>query len=248
MFTGIDHLVVAVPDPDAAVDALAAELGLTAGGGGRHDRLGTFNRLIWLGDSYLELIGVFDPELARASWVGRPTLRALEDGGGLATWALASDAIEADVDRLRAAGSDVSAAETGERIRPDGRVVRWRLAAPPALGPDLPPFVIEHDVASAEWTPEERAARSADRARLTAIELAVDDVARTTLRFLSTLDLRFRPSLLGRGARDADIGPQIVRIRPRPRVGAPDVTIRLAVPGREAHEADLLGCHWIVEP
>src|SRR5436305_10254030 len=108
MLTGIDHLVIAVEDPDAAADELAETLGVPAGGGGRHDHLGTYNRLIWLGDTYLELIGVFDPIVAATSWVGAPTLRALEDGGGLATWAIATDSIDEDVARLRARGSDVA--------------------------------------------------------------------------------------------------------------------------------------------
>ena len=68
---GIDHVVLAVDDPDAAAAELEAKLGLAATGGGRHEALGTFNRLVWLGDSYLELIGVFDRELA-ARELARP--------------------------------------------------------------------------------------------------------------------------------------------------------------------------------
>ena len=217
MLIGIDHLVIAVPDPDSAAADLAAALGLTPGGGGRHDRLGTYNRLIWLGDTYLELIGVFDAELAGESWVGaadaaRPRIRA---GTGLATWAVATDDIEGDLARLRATGSDLGPVQPGERTRPDGRVVTWRLAAAPTLEPAGPPFLIEHDPTSAEWTAADRAARAAEPARLTALEIGVTDVAATTFRFLKTVGLRFRPSLQGGGARDADIGRQIVRIRPR---------------------------------
>ncbi|TMD28247.1 MAG: VOC family protein, partial [Chloroflexi bacterium] len=53
MLLGIDHLVIAVAVPDDATAQLEQELGLTSAGGGRHDTLGTFNRLVWLGDSYL---------------------------------------------------------------------------------------------------------------------------------------------------------------------------------------------------
>src|SRR5262245_44138496 len=95
MIRGIDHLVVAVEDPDAAVAALSTGLGLEADVGGRHEALGTFNRLVWLGDSYLELIGVFDRDRAAASWIGRPTLAGLEAGGRLVTWAVAVDDVEA---------------------------------------------------------------------------------------------------------------------------------------------------------
>src|SRR5690348_16517781 len=107
MLLGIDHLVIAVADPDLAVLELEDRLGLAPGGGGRHERLGTFNRLVWLGDTYLELIGVFDPELAAESWVGAPALRSLEAGGGLATWAIATDDVSADAGRLRDRGSDL---------------------------------------------------------------------------------------------------------------------------------------------
>ena len=63
MFLGIDHLVVAVADPYDAAVTIEGELGLAASGGGRHDALGTLNRLVWFGDSYVELIGVFDRTL-----------------------------------------------------------------------------------------------------------------------------------------------------------------------------------------
>ena len=44
-------------------------------------------------------------------------------------------------------------------------------------------------------------------------------------RNLRTLDLRFRPSLSGRGARDTDIGLQVLRLRPRRDPVAPMATI-----------------------
>ena len=69
MFLGIDHLVIAVTDPDHATAQLERVLGLAATNGGRHDALGTFNRLVWLGDTYVELIGVFDRALAERSWM-----------------------------------------------------------------------------------------------------------------------------------------------------------------------------------
>ncbi len=249
MLTGIDHLVIAVADPDAAAEDLAATLGIEPGGGGRHDALGTYNRLVWLGDTYLELIGVFDQQLAAASWVGAPTLRALEGGGGLATWALASDAIDDDVARLRAQGSDIGGPLTGERLRPDGAVVRWRLAAPPRLGPDLPPFLIEHDATAAEWTPAERAGRATGPARLTVLELAVDQVPPTVQAFLRSTGLRFRPSLAGGGSRDADVGRQIVRLRPRRAAGAAPHTIHLHVRGvTAAADIDKYGIRWRLAP
>lgn len=253
MFLGIDHLVIAVADPDDAAAELERELGLAATGGGRHDALGTFNRLVWLGDAYVELIGVFDRSLAEQSWIGAPTLRALDAGGGLVTWAIATDDLETDVAALRAIGSDLGDPVGGERRRRDGAVVRWRLSMPRRLGPADPPFLIEHDAASAEWTPADHAARAAQThpiggpVRLEVLELPVDDVNGTIQRFLRATGLRFRPSLSGGGSRDADIGGQTLRLRPR-RDGSASAVIRLAAPVAEERTADLLGCRWVVRP
>src|SRR5664279_4167440 len=47
----IDHVLIACADPDVAAKAVETQLGLRVTGSGRHTALGTFNRLIWLGDS-----------------------------------------------------------------------------------------------------------------------------------------------------------------------------------------------------
>lgn len=237
MLLGIDHLVIATADPDAAAVELEAALGLSPGGGGRHEGLGTYNRLVWLGDTYFELIGVDDPERARASWVGAPTIRALARGGGLATWAVASDGLPADLERLRAQGASWEGPFGGERRRPDDRLVRWSIAVPPRLDPDEPPFLIAHDPTSAEWTPDERRDRAAAvhaaggpiRLETLALPVAPSAMPARSLALLRALGLPFRPSLAGRGARDASLGGQTVRLAPAPD-GTPP-TVHLAVVG-----------------
>jgi HPt (histidine-containing phosphotransfer) domain-containing protein len=67
-----------------------------------------------------------------------------------------------DVARLRAAGSPIGEPVAGSRVGPDGEVVRW-VCAFPELGPERPPFLIEHETAGAEWDDEARAARAAFR-------------------------------------------------------------------------------------
>jgi hypothetical protein len=253
MFLGIDHLVIAVTDPDAAATELERELGLAATGGGRHDALGTFNRLVWFGDTYVELIGVFDRSLAERSWIGAPALRTLDAGGGLATWAIATDALEADLERVREIGSNLGEPIDGDRRCEDGTVVRWRLATANTLGPSEPPFLIEHDRSAAEWTPGDRAARAAlphpigGPVGLEVLELPVDDVNASIRQFLKAVGLRFRPSLAGGGSRDADVGGQIVRLRPV-RAGSGAAVIRLAAPVAGEHAQQLLGCRWVVRP
>ncbi len=280
MLLGIDHVVIACADVATAALALEHATGLRATGGGRHERLGTENQLVWMGDSYLELIGVTDPTLAAASWIGAPTLRALEaarlralegseprsavdepgmrsapDGGvgALATFALATDDLDAELSRLRGHGARLEGPVDGERTRPDGRTVRWRLAIPPRLGPEEPPFLIEHDGASAEWTPGERAARASEAhpaggpVRLEALELPVAEVPTTQGRYLRATALLFRPSLSGRGARDATVGEHTIRLRPARTVEPPLIRMRLLGRTGERVTADLLGCRFVLE-
>jgi hypothetical protein len=188
---GIDHLVIAVRDPDAAAATLEAELGLVATGAGRHPALGTFNRLIWLGDSYLELLGIEDEALAAASWIGAPAVALLRDGvEGLATWSVAVTDLDAELATARARGRELEGPIAGERVRPDGGVVRWRLALGGPLGPSEPPFLIEHDTSAAEWTDEERAVRAAERHPVGGpVRLASFDIAPPTIE-LAVLEAR----------------------------------------------------------
>jgi catechol 2,3-dioxygenase-like lactoylglutathione lyase family enzyme len=102
MLLGIDHLVIAVPDPDAAARDFADALGLAATGGGRHEGSGTFNRLIFLEDTYLELIGIEDRDLAAGGPIGAAALAAVDAGrSGLVTWAIATDGARREVSSLR---------------------------------------------------------------------------------------------------------------------------------------------------
>jgi hypothetical protein len=65
----IDHLLIATGDLDAAA-AAAERLGLPVAAGGRHPGWGTANRIVPLGDAYLELVAVVDPAEAATSGFG----------------------------------------------------------------------------------------------------------------------------------------------------------------------------------
>jgi Glyoxalase-like domain len=220
MLLGIDHLVIAVRDPDAAGATIVHDLGIAFTGGGRHDAWGTFNRLAFLGDSYLELIGVFDRALVASetgSAVGRATLVVLDAGReGLVTFALATDDIDGDVGRLRATGSSIAAPVDGSRTRPDGDVVRWRTAAAGRLGPCDPPFLIEHDDAGAEWDLAARAGRKAfehpggGRVRLARIEIPCADPSAAASAYRATVGLAFGSS--DDGGAEARVGSQVMRL------------------------------------
>ena len=220
MLLGIDHLVIAVRDPDVAASTIERDLGIAFTGGGRHDAWGTFNRLAFLGDTYLELIGVFDRALVASragSAVGRATLAILDaDREGVATFALATDDIDGDVGRLRNEGSSISAPVDGSRTRPDGDVVRWRTAAAGRLGPCEPPFLIEHEDAGPEWGAEARAERAAfrhpigGRVRLTRLTLPCADPAAAANAHRATVGLAFESP--DDGGAEVLMGSQVVRL------------------------------------
>lgn len=251
MLLGIDHLVIAVRDLDDAANELERRVGLAATGGGGHPTLGTQNRLAWLGDTYIELVSIADRGVAEGSWLGAPTIAALEAGGGLATWAIATDSIDSDVAALRANGTAFGEPTRGERERPDGAVVRWRLAIAGPLGPAEPPFLIEHEPSSAEWSDGDRAARSAQEhpiggpVRLEVLEFRVPNMTSALATLARAANLRFRPSLAGGAARDANLGRHIVRLRPADGAAA-IARIGLASPAGDGRSVDTLGCRWTV--
>jgi hypothetical protein len=134
----IDHPVRVVPDLDRAAERWRREYGLDSSVGGRHARWGTANRIVPLGDGYVELIGVADPEEAGPSEFGRSVMRRAAMGETWLTFAVATDDLDGVAARL---GLEVT---EGSRERPDGVTVRWRSAGQEALRrEDWMPFFIE---------------------------------------------------------------------------------------------------------
>ncbi|CAN5226168.1 hypothetical protein BH20ACT16_BH20ACT16_03580 [soil metagenome] len=78
-----------------------AQLGLTAVAGGRHEGVGTHNRIVPLGNGYLELIAVCDEEEAGRSAVGSALKARIDElGDGLMGWAVAVDDVQPEAERL----------------------------------------------------------------------------------------------------------------------------------------------------
>lgn len=252
MLLGLDHLVVAVTDPEAAAAELERSVGLTCTGGGRHPAWGTFNRLAWLGDTYVELIGLFDASLARNGVVSAVVAKTLGAGhAGLVSYAVSSDGLEHDLERLRAGGSALGDIEIRSRTRPDGEVVRWRASFPPELGPAEPPFVIEHEPVGAEWGEAARAARAGlahalgGPARIAALELRVPDVAAAAAAYGRTVGIEFE-DVDPRGA-TAAVASQVVRLHHGAPFWNPAVVEILGLaarPDAPAREVDALGVRW----
>jgi Glyoxalase-like domain len=128
----IDHVIWVADDLHPAADRLALEHGLPEGGGGRHARIGTHNRVFPLGGAYLEVIAVADQEEAAASALGRAIARA---PAGLLTWAVAVDDVLDRADRL---GLELTTVER------DGLTARVAGLAEAMAEPWLP-FFIQRD-------------------------------------------------------------------------------------------------------
>lgn len=125
----LDHLVIAAGDLDAGQRYIEDLFGVAAEGGGRHDAMGTHNRLLRLGeDQYLEVIAI-DPD---APSPGRPRWFALDDpemraqirqGPKLVAWVARTAAIEE-----AAAVPPYDGLEIREMARGD---LRWRMTFTP---------------------------------------------------------------------------------------------------------------------
>jgi glyoxalase-like protein len=102
----IDHVILAASDLDSGAARLEAELGLVAAGGGRHDGLGTQNRIVPLGGGYLEILAIADADEAAASPLGRALSARIDAAGdGLMGWAVVVDDVAPVAARL---GTEVS--------------------------------------------------------------------------------------------------------------------------------------------
>ena len=250
MASGIDHVVIAVPDPDAAAAELTEALGIAFTGGGRHEGLGTFNRIAFLGDHFLELLGVRDEGEAVKWPVGAAGLRELERGGGLATYALLEDDLEVRVAALKAAGSSIGPIVPGSRQRADGDRVEWWSATPPELGPDRPPFFIKHAYVGSEWGPDAMAARRAFRhpigssASLQRLEIATPDPPALAADYAAEIGLElWAVGDLAVGT----VGPHVIRLVPsREMEVAAAVTIGADVSVPRTFQA--FGVRFAVEP
>lgn len=146
MLTAIDHLVIVVPDLDAAIKTYR-DLGFTVAAGGRHPGVGTDNALIAFRDSaYLELVGFHEPRPDHRWWA------PLQKGGGLVDFCLQTDDFAGDADRLRRAGVDmggpfVLAEETGR----DERVPHERAHANGVTGIGRVTVVVRDLAAVRRW-------------------------------------------------------------------------------------------------
>ncbi len=152
MLTGIDHLVVVVPDLAEAIRHYAG-LGFAVVPGGRHPG-GSHNALVSLADgAYVELLAFEHPNPGHRWWAIFERTR--REGSCLADFAMGTNDLERDLGVLRATGVPMGEPRPGSRARPDGYMVEWRLSTPPAEHTGVAPFLIQDITPRTERVPAE---------------------------------------------------------------------------------------------
>lgn len=139
MSTVIDHVIVCVPDLDGSVAGFEAEHGVISVPGGRHRGHGTANRLIPLGESYIELVAVTDADEAQGSAFGRwvESRSAHRTADGIAIRSNDLDSVCARLDLQPVAMSRPT--DTEEELH-------WRIAGLEQLVNAGLPFFIQWDI------------------------------------------------------------------------------------------------------
>lgn len=134
----VDHLVLAARTLAEGLAWCEATLGLRPDAGGRHDFMGTHNRVFAIGSAafpraYFEVIAI-DPEApapAHARWFDLDDAalqRTLATRGPqLVHWVARCDSIDATRAALHAAGIDCGEVRATERATPQG-LLRWQIS------------------------------------------------------------------------------------------------------------------------
>ena len=237
MLTSLDHIIIGVHDLDAAAQQFHYNLGLRPSGGGIHPIGGTANRIIVIGDTYLELIAISQPEEAQESIRQR-----LAQGQGYLNFVLSSNDIEADSQALRQPGVAVLGPTPGSLRSADGRTRAW--ARVDIELPDLAqhyPFIIQHDSVGDErrqrlagWsTPPEHPLGAT---KVHSVTLAVEDLAEASQRFAHIYGLQPSEPF---SAASQGLGAQAVSFP----LGQSSQTIELAAPALEEKGPNALRDH-----
>src|SRR5262245_43890434 len=170
MLTGLDHIVIAVPELAPAQKSYET-LGFTVVPGGRHP-VGTHNALIAFADgSYIELIAFYEKNTAHKWW------EPLQRGGGLVDFCMQTDDLAGDTAAFRRAGVAIDDPSPLSRLRPDGYQLKWVLSIPRGDHKGVAPFLIQDETPRDERVP--RQARHANGVTgIGTVTVAVADTAR----------------------------------------------------------------------
>ncbi|SFB04424.1 Glyoxalase-like domain-containing protein [Lentibacillus halodurans] len=142
----IDHIVIAAKNPEKAANEFGKEYGLTITEGGQHANWGTYNYLAYFhNDCYIEWIGIFDETTAARS--DNPLIHLLfrelaEGHEGPIQYALRTNRMDDYTNNLKTLNIPFTGPISGNRKRPDGSLLEWRMLFPKAEAEVLP-FLIE---------------------------------------------------------------------------------------------------------
>ena len=136
----IDHIIVCVADLEEASNWFLESHGLASVPGGRHPGHGTANRIIPLGETYLEVVAVLDSTEASRSVFGRWVAGRNPPPIAADALVIRTDDIEADSSALGLAAVPMS------RQKPDGSTLSWRFAGVEKMIEEGHPAVIEWEV------------------------------------------------------------------------------------------------------
>ena len=149
MLLGIDHIVIAVANLEAAIKNYE-RLGFTVVPGGKHP-VGTYNGLISLADgSYIELISFYRDNPQHRWWA------PLQKGGGLVDFCMQTDDLVGDTSKLRNAGVRIEDPVPWSRTRPDGYQLKWLLSLAREGHRGVAPFLIQDETPREERVPKEK--------------------------------------------------------------------------------------------
>ncbi len=194
MPTRIDHVIAGAAD-FRALEAAFARLGFHVTGGGLHPWGGTRNRIIVLGEGYIELLGIADAAKASRAL----TERFGRTSAGWVGFALQSADIQREAAEMRERGVDARGPTAGQLVAPSGVTRGWHTVM--LGGEDLwaaaepVPFLIQHHSKGAVHQVELAGAGGLSPhtngvTRLCEVSIAVRDLDQASERFRLAYDLR----------------------------------------------------------
>ncbi len=169
----LDHVSICGSNLDALRQAFT-DVGLTPDFGGPHANGVTQMALIGFDDqSYIELIAPVQAGVTQGSeWA-----KLMAADAGSCAWAVTSNVLLQEVDRLKKAGINVAEPQRGSRKRPDGMAVEWMTASVGSgMQGSVLPFIIEDQTPRAWRVQTSESVKDAPVFGLENVVLGVNDL------------------------------------------------------------------------
>ncbi len=116
-----DHIAISAKDLGDGVEVVEAALGVALAGGGEHPHMATHNRLLGLGDLYLEVIAA-NPAAPKPTWPRWFDLDNFDGKSRLTNWVVSSKSISEDL--------VLAPPGTGVPVSLQRGDYRWQMAVP----------------------------------------------------------------------------------------------------------------------